>query len=122
MRAVDPIKFTFADGVERNLLLTHAGYRRAMKQHSVGNPDEMMQAGIDVIGTVLYQSLPKDARAAMTEDDFAEILPLNIRVLTGLFQDLLGVSVPDDGKLARPPMAAPAAAPIPPANSTEIIG
>jgi len=88
MRAIEPVKFAFADGEERSLLLTHAGLKRAMQQHGLTDPGQATTFA--VLSTIIYQSLPSADRETLSESDFEEILPFNVAVLRDLVGELTG--------------------------------
>jgi len=109
MRAVERVKFAFADGEERSLLLTQAGLKRALGQHGLTDPGQA--TSFEVLSTVIYQALPKTDRETLTEEDFEEILPFNVATVRDLVSELTGTQ----GE--RPPVAQPAIQPEAPATT-----
>lgn len=109
MRAVEKVKFAFADGEERSLLLTHAGLKRALTQHGISDPGQA--TSFEVLSTIIYQSLPKADREALSEEDFEEILPFNVATLRDLVGELTGTQ----GE--RPQVAQPTTPPETPATT-----
>jgi hypothetical protein len=67
------------------------GLRRAMRKLQSETLQELLSARAEsAIVTILYEALPASERSAMTEDEFADILPVDIQGLAGLVVNMLG--------------------------------
>ena len=91
MRATDPIIIRTTDGAEYRLVLTLAGLRRVMQRFNARTTAELMQAAeLDAIGAILYEALPPNDRAVMTEEQLYERLPADLQELSVVAVRLLG--------------------------------
>jgi len=91
MRPVDPVTVTDINGAEHKCLLTMGGLRRVMQRLGVRSVQELMEQHAEsAIVTILYEALPAQERTAMTEEQFAELLPADINTLAAAVASLLG--------------------------------
>lgn len=109
IHAIDPVTITTLDGEQRKLLLSLGALRRLKKRFAVETLQELLARDVADLGPpLLYESLPKSDRDAITEEQFGELIPADVAAVGRIVLKLIGVSLPD----ARPteaPVTEPAA-------------
>lgn len=105
-RSIDPITLVLKNGEERKFLLSMGDVRRLKTKFGVKLLSEILeQDACDCGIAVLYAALLD--KGAMTEDEFAELLPAHVEVVIKAVARLLGASFPDPKPDDRPTLPSP---------------
>jgi len=91
MHATDPVEITLLDGRTAALRLTMGGLRRLLARYNARSIQALWteHGEMAVIG-VLYEALPPEMRASMSEDEFAELLPASLDDIAAVVARLFG--------------------------------
>lgn len=94
-RPVKPVTITLLDETEHRLRLSMGAVKRLKERFKVNLISELLNRDASDSVPILYEALPKEAKATMSEEDFADLVPANLEVTIKLVAALFGMFVPE---------------------------
>lgn len=97
----DHATLTLLDGRQYRFQLSMGGLRRVKQRFGISDLAELLKRDIAELSTLLYEALPKAERAAISEEDFVDLVPVDVDLIGKTVLKLFNVSFPDAP--VRPP-------------------